>query len=86
LATSSLALAASAIGTFGTTVDSSALRVAGAAGSALATEDVSSHNFGIVAVSMYLGLWVKTLIFLPFGATGMAKVAAFLFFPCLREG
>jgi hypothetical protein len=62
LATLSLASADPTIGTSDTLVDSSVLRAAGAAGSASAAEDVSSPNFGTVAVSIYLGLWVKTLI------------------------
>jgi hypothetical protein len=39
-----------------------------------------------VAVSIYLGLWVKTLIFLPFGTTAIVEAATFLFFPCFRRG
>jgi hypothetical protein len=49
-------------------------------------EDVPSSNFGTVAVSIYLGRWVKTLIFLPFGTTEMAEGVVFLFFPCFHEG
>jgi hypothetical protein len=56
------------------------------AGSALAVEDVPSPSFDIVAVSMYLGRCIKTLIFSPFGTAGMAEVAAFLFFPYFHEG
>jgi hypothetical protein len=71
-------------GTFGTSADSS-LELAGA-GCLGSVVDVSSASFGTVAVSMYLGRCVKTLIFLPFGAAEMAEVAVFLFFPCFREG
>jgi hypothetical protein len=86
LAASSLASAGSAKGTFGTTADSSALRPVGAACSVSAMEDAHSPNFDNVAISIYLGRWVKTLIFLPFGATEMTEAAVFLFFPCLHEG
>jgi hypothetical protein len=72
--------------TFGTTADSSELRLAGVACSVPAVEGVPSPSFGTVTVSMYLGRWVKTLIFLPFGTTEMAEAAVFLFFPCFREG
>jgi hypothetical protein len=65
LAASSLASApffgvstGSAIGTFSNSICS-----------ASAVEDVPSPNFNNVVVSMYFGRWVKTLIFLPFGAT-----------------
>jgi hypothetical protein len=51
-----------------------------------AVEGVLSTSFGTLAVSMYLGRCVNTLIFLPFGATEMAEVAVFLFFPCFHEG
>lgn len=70
-------------GTFGTSADSSLeLAGAGCPGSAM---DVPSASFGTVAVSMYLGRCVKTLIFLPFGAAEMAEVAVFLFFPALAR-
>jgi hypothetical protein len=72
--------------TFGTATDSLALRMAGAACSASTVEDAPSSNFGTMAVSMYLGRCVKTLIFLPFGTAEMAEVAVFLFFPFFREG
>jgi hypothetical protein len=72
LAASSLA---SAAGTFGNSVCY-----------ASAVEDIPSLSFGTLAVSMYLGRCVKTLIFLPFGKTEMAEAAVFLFFPCFREG
>jgi hypothetical protein len=72
--------------TFGTAADSLVLRPAGAACSASAVEDVPSSNFGTMAVSMYLGWWVKTLIFLPFGTMQMAEVVVFLFFPYFCEG
>jgi hypothetical protein len=72
-------------GTFGNSVNSS-LVLAGTGYSASVVEDVPSPSFGNVAVSMYLGRCVKTLIFLPFGTAEMAEVAAFLFFPCFREG
>jgi hypothetical protein len=39
-----------------------------------------------VAISIFLGRCVKTLIFLPFGTAEMAEVAVFLFFPCFHEG
>jgi hypothetical protein len=82
LTASSLASAAffgvstgSAVGTFGKSICL-----------ASAVEDVPSPNFGTTTVSIYLGRWVKTLIFLPFGTAEMAKVAIFLFFPCFHEG
>jgi hypothetical protein len=53
---------------------------------ASAVEDVPSLSLGTMAVSMYLGRCVKTLIFLPFGTTEMAEATIFLFFPCFREG
>jgi hypothetical protein len=68
----------------GTSADSP-LESAGAGYPGSAVEDVPSASFGTVAVSMYLGRCVKTLIFLPFGAAEMAELAAFLFFPCYRE-
>jgi hypothetical protein len=86
LAASSLASADPTIGTFGTTIDPSALRVAGAACFTLAAEEVPSPNSGTTAVSIYRGRWVKTFIFLPFDTAVMAEAAIFLFFPCLREG
>jgi hypothetical protein len=58
----------------------------GAAYFASIAKYVSSPNLSTVVVSIYLGRRVKTLIFLPFGITVMAEVAAFLFFPCFREG
>jgi hypothetical protein len=69
---------------FGTSTDSS-LELAGAGCLGSAVEDVPSTSFGTLAISMYLGWCVKTLIFLPFGATEMAKVAAFLFFPAFAR-
>jgi hypothetical protein len=75
LAASSLASTGSAIGTF----DSSICL-------ASTVEDVPSPSFGTVAVSMYLGRCVRTLIFLPFGTTEMAEAAVFLVFPCFHEG
>jgi hypothetical protein len=63
LAVSSLASFGSAIGTFGTSVDSLELSPAGATCSVPVVEDVPSPNFGNMVVSMYLGRWVKTLIF-----------------------
>jgi hypothetical protein len=48
-------------------------------------EDVPSPNFGTTTVLIYLGRWVKTLIFLPFGTSEMAKVAVFLFFPAFAR-
>jgi hypothetical protein len=86
LAAPSSALTGSTIGIFGTIVNSSALRVAGVACSASAAEDVCSPNFGTMVVSIYLGRWVKTLIFLPFDTTEMVEVAVFVFFPCFHEG
>jgi hypothetical protein len=65
--------------TFDTATDSSALRPVGAACSDSTVEDT-------MAVLMYLGRWVKTLIFLPFGTTEMVEAAVFLFFPYFREG
>jgi hypothetical protein len=72
-------------GTFGNSANSS-LGLAGVGCSASAMEDVPSPSLGTVVDSMYLGRCVKTLIFLPFGTAEMAEVAAFLFFPCFREG
>jgi hypothetical protein len=72
-------------GTFGYSANYS-LGLARAGCSASAIEDVPSPSFDTVAVSMYLGRCVKTLIFLPFGTVEMAEVAAFLFFPCFHEG
>jgi hypothetical protein len=65
---------------------SSSLGMVGAGCSASTVEDVPSPSFGTVAVSIYLGRCVKTLIFLPFGTAEMAEVAAFLFFPCFHKG
>jgi hypothetical protein len=72
-------------GTFGTSADSS-LEPARAGYPGSVVEDVPSTSFDIVAVSMYLGRCVNTLIFLPFSAAEMAEVAVFLFFPCFHEG
>jgi hypothetical protein len=72
--------------TFGTTVDSLALRPAGVSCSASTMEDVPSPNLGTVAVSMYLCRWVKTLIFLHFGTTEMAEATIFIFFPAFAKG
>jgi hypothetical protein len=71
--------------TLGTSADSP-LELTGARYPGSAVEDVHSASFGTLAVSMYLGWCVKTLIFLPFGAAEMAEVANFLFFPAFREG
>jgi hypothetical protein len=81
LAAPSSASTGSTIGTFGTIVDSSALRAAGAACSASTAEDVSSPNFGTMAVSIYIGWWVKTLIFLPSAQQKWPKWQFFSFFP-----
>jgi hypothetical protein len=51
-----------------------------------AVEVVPSPSFDTLAVLMYLGQCVKTLIFLPFGTAEMAEVAAFLFFPYFCKG
>jgi hypothetical protein len=45
-----------------------------------------SISFDTSAVSMRLGPRVKTLIFFYFDALEVVEVAAFLFFPCFREG
>jgi hypothetical protein len=58
----------------------------GAGNSGLAVEEGPSSSFGTLAVSMYLGRCVRTLIFLPFGVAEMDEAAVFLFFPCFREG
>jgi hypothetical protein len=79
------ALAESVAGTFGTSAGSSS-KSAGAGYPCSAIEVVLSVSFGTMAVSIYLGRCVKTLIFLPFGAAEMAEVAVFLFFLCFREG
>jgi hypothetical protein len=71
--------------TFGTSVDSP-LELIGAGYPGSTMEDVPSASFGTLAVSMYLGRCVKTLIFLLFDAAEMAKTTAFLFFPCFHEG
>jgi hypothetical protein len=71
--------------TFGASADSP-LAPAGPGYSGSAVEEIPSASFGTLAVSMYLGRCVKTLIFFPFGVAEMAKVAAFLFFPCFHEG
>jgi hypothetical protein len=52
---------------------------------ASAVEDVPLPNFGTMDVSIYLGRWVKTLIFLSFGTTEMVEAAFYLFFPCFCE-
>jgi hypothetical protein len=70
---------------FGTSANSP-LAPVGAGYSSSTAEEVPSASFGTLAVSMYLGWWVKTLIFLPFGVAEMAEAAAFLFFPCFHEG
>jgi hypothetical protein len=71
---------------FGTSADSS-LALAGVGYSSSEAEEIPSTSFGTLAVSMYLGRCVKTLIFFPFSVAEMAEAAAsFLFFPCFREG
>jgi hypothetical protein len=70
---------------FGTSGDSP-LAPSGAGYSGSAVEEVPSASFGTLAVSIYLGRWVKTLIFLPFGVEEMAEVAAFLFLSLLSRG
>jgi hypothetical protein len=72
-------------GTFGTSANSS-MELARAGRPSSAVENVPSASFCTVAVSIYLGQCVKTLVFLPFGAAKMAEVVAFLFFLCFREG
>jgi hypothetical protein len=62
------------------------LAQAGPRYSGSAAEEVASASFVTLVVSMYLGRCVKILIFFPFGVAEMAKVAAFHFFPCFREG
>jgi hypothetical protein len=59
-------------GTFDNSANFS-LGLAGAGCYTSAVEDVPSPSFGTMAVSMYLGKCVKTLIFLPFGTTKMPK-------------
>jgi hypothetical protein len=86
LAASSLASTGLTIGTFGTTIDPSALRVAGEACFASAVEEVYSPNSGTTVVSIYRGRWVKTFIFLPFGTTVVAEAAVFLFFLSFSRG
>jgi hypothetical protein len=71
--------------TFGTSTDSP-LAPAGLGYSGSTAEEAPSACFGTLAVSMYLGRCVKTLIFLPFGVAEMAEVATFIFFPCFHEG
>jgi hypothetical protein len=63
-----------------------AMALAGAGNSGSTAEEGPSASFGTLAVSMYLGRCVKTLIFLPFGIAEMAEAAAFLFFLCFHEG
>jgi hypothetical protein len=70
---------------FGTLADSP-LASAGAGNSGSIAEEGSSASFGTLAISMYLGRCVKTLIFFPFGVAEMDEAAAFLFFPCFCEG
>jgi hypothetical protein len=70
---------------FGVLTGSAAATFGNSTCSASAVEDVPSLSFGTMAISMYLGLCVNTLIFLPFGTTEMAEAAVFLFFPCFRE-
>jgi hypothetical protein len=65
-------------GTFGASADPS-LEPAGVGCPGPEVEDIPSASFGTVAVSMYQGRCVKTLIFLPFSATEMAEVAVSLF-------
>jgi hypothetical protein len=64
----------------GSSADSS-LEPAGAGCHGSAVEGAPSTSFGTLAVSMYLGLCVNTLIFLPFGTAEMVEVAVFSFFP-----
>jgi hypothetical protein len=45
-----------------------------------------SLNFDTSVVSMRLGRCVKTLTFFDLDTLEVTKVAAFLFFPCFREG
>jgi hypothetical protein len=71
--------------TLGTSADSP-LEPTGARYLGSAVEDIPSASCDTLVVSMYLGQCVKTLIFLPFGATEMAEAAAFLFFPSFHEG
>jgi hypothetical protein len=85
LVVSSSASTGSTIGTFGTTVDSSALRAAGAAGFASAAEDVSSPDFGTVAVSIYLGLWGQNFDFLALRHSRNGRSGIFPLFPLLSQ-
>jgi hypothetical protein len=92
---SSAAFLASA-GCFGASADSFAGTFDTSANSPLApvgvgyfgsvVEEAPSVSFDTLAVSMFLGRCVKTLIFLPFGVVEITEVAAFLFFPYFREG
>jgi hypothetical protein len=70
---------------FDTSTDSP-LASAEAGNSGSIVEEGPSTSFDTLAVSMYLGRCVKTLILFPFGVAEMAEVAAFLFFPCFHEG
>jgi hypothetical protein len=58
----------------------------GAGNSGSIVDEGPSASFGTLAISMYLGRCVKTLIFLPFDVAEMAEAAVFLFFPCFHEG
>jgi hypothetical protein len=62
------------------------LAPAGARYSGSTAEEGPSASFGTLAVSMYLGRCVKTLIFFPFGVAEMVEAATFLFFSYFREG
>jgi hypothetical protein len=79
------AFADSVAGTVGISTDSP-LEPAGAGYLGSTVEGVPSTSFGTLAISMYLGRCIKTLIFLPFGIAEMAEAATFLFFPCFCEG
>src|SRR5699024_3640668 len=63
---SSLASAGPTVGTFGITIDSSALCTMEAACFASVVEEVPSPNSGTIDGSIYHGRWVRTFIFLPF--------------------
>jgi hypothetical protein len=85
-ALSSLVSAGPTVGTFGTTIDSSALYTIGAVCFGSAVEEVPSPNLGTTAGSIYHGRWVRTFTFLPFGTAVVAEAAAFLFFPRPHSG
>jgi hypothetical protein len=85
-ASCSIVFAGPASETFSNLVRSYPGMVGAGCSASAAAKDVPSPSFSTMAISMYLGRCVKTLIFLPFDKTEMVDAAVFLFFPCFREG